>query len=134
MTGGSLILASAAALAAVSSRLLVAGVVAQDGADPSSIATQGGIFAIAIAVGWFMLNRGDKREKEQATVAATQREADLKALRDEHAILRGELMQTRDQLIESLTSNAKLAAELAAVHQENADLKVRIADYERGAH
>lgn len=125
MRGHSLVGSAVIMLAAKSSSIFVAGLTADVAADPQNIITQGGIFAVAIAIGYFMLRRGDTREKEdrvatalQLKQVADQAQADLRAMRDEMSILRAELLTTRDKLVETLIRNADHAREMTNMTTE----------------
>lgn len=130
MNARALLLSTIVAAFAGGARLLIAGALAGEDAPGSEIATQGGVFAIAIVIGYFLLRRGDgredaaqKREAQAQTDLMTQAQADLKAARDELAIMRAEAMHARDQLVASLTENSLLHRELESVKTEVAVLR-----------
>ena len=69
--------------------------------DTADVFKSLGAFAAALAVAYFMLRRGDKRENEM-----------LKASAHDIEKLRSDLMQATDRLVAALIENASLKADL----------------------
>lgn len=119
MNGHALIGATVITAAAKSSSLLIAGVVASDTAPTVDVITQFGVFTGAIAVGYYMLRRGDSRERE----ANRQAQADLKAMRDEIALMRADLFEARNQLMDALVEKADAFRQMTEMQAELTELR-----------
>lgn len=87
------------------------------GTSDASIATQGGVFAVVLAVAFYLLRRSDDREK----TAQIQTAADLLAERNAHEQTRIELRNTAVRLAAAEARNSMLKDEVRALGGNVAD-------------
>lgn len=78
------------------------------GTSDASIAAQGGVFAVVLAVAFYLLRRSDEREKAAQARAA----ADLLAERTAHEVTRTELRDASVRLAAAEARNEMLRNEL----------------------
>ena len=96
------------------SRLMIQGVTAGTQGSTSDIFTSMGVFAAALAIAYFMLRRGDKREADMLNAAAEE----LKTIRNDLQASRLHAEQVGDKLVTALVHVAELEARLKASEED----------------
>ena len=128
MNVGYIVVGSAlATVGAIAARVIVAGFLAGESAGSVDIVAGGGVFGLIISVVYWFVKRGDTQAKEQAAATQAQlkeqndfAQAQLKAQRDEMSLLRADVKQSNDKLVDALVENGQL-------HQQIADLAIEVA-------